>query len=115
MSHAGEGGEAIFNLAIESGQAVEGVSGTGGVEVEHVAIAGLEAEVLMFEIAERLGHQDGAGHENQGQRCLKHDQRFLGETGPVAAAAIDAAKDFGRLGVGRQPCGRQSKQNADDE
>ena len=56
----------IFDLTVESRQTIDGVSGAGGIEVEDVAIGGLDAEVLMLEVAESPRHEDGAGEENHG-------------------------------------------------
>ena len=113
--HAGQCGEAVFDLAIERGQPVDGVSRAGGIKVEHVAIGGGDAEFLVFEIGERLGHEDCAGEQDERQRRLKNDESFLRKRRTIARGAIGAAQHFGRLRMGGEPCGRGTKEDAGDE
>ncbi len=52
VGHAGKRRESLFDLAVESWNAINGVTGAGRIEVEDVAIVGSNAEILMLEIAE---------------------------------------------------------------
>ena len=80
--------------------------------MEHVAVGGGDAEILVLKIGQRLGHQDCAGEQDQRQRSLKDDQRFLRQRGAITGGAVDAAQRFGRLSMRRHPGGRDAEQDA---
>ncbi len=87
VSHAGHRGEAVLDLAVEAGQAFNGVACAVRIEVQHVAVAGGDAEVLVLQIGQRFGHQDGAGQQHQRQRRLKDNQGLLRQRRAVARGA----------------------------
>ena len=103
VGHARQRGEAVFDLAIERGQTVDGIAGASRIEMQHVAVGSGDTQLLMFQVGQRFGHQDGSGEQNQGERSLKYDQRFLRQRGAVSCGAIDASQRLGRLCVRRQP------------
>ena len=112
---AGQRGEAIFDLAIERGQAIDGIARAGRIEMQHVAVGSGDAEVLMLQVGERFGHQNGSGEQDQGERGLKYDQSFLRQRRAVARGAVHAAQRLGRLCVRRQPRRTRAKENAGDQ
>ena len=77
--YARQSSEAILDLAIERGQAVGGVAGACRIEVEHVAVGCIDAEVLVLQVGERFGHQDSSGQQHDGERSLKDDECLLGQ------------------------------------
>src|SRR6266568_4828237 len=77
MDDTGQRREAIFDLAVKAGKPADGVASTSRIKVEHIAICGGDAEVLMLKIDKRFGHQDCAGQQNERHGRLNHDQSFL--------------------------------------
>ena len=50
ISHAGQRREAIFDLAVECGHAIDGVTGSQRIEVQRVAVGRGHAKILMFQV-----------------------------------------------------------------
>ena len=83
--------------------------------MQHVAVGRDDAEVLVLQVGERLGHQDRAGKQHHRQRGLNDNQRFLRQRGAVARGAAHAAQRLGRLRMEREPCRRRAEENAGDQ
>ena len=77
LLHAGQRAEAVFDLAVERGHAIDGVARTIGIEVEHVTIVRGDAEILVLKVGQRARHQHRAAQQHKGERRLHHDQRLL--------------------------------------
>ena len=103
VGDAGQRRKPVFDLAVERGNPIQGIAGTGRVEVKHVSICGRDAEILMLQVIQRLGHQDGAGQQHKRQRGLKDNERPLRKCGTIARGTIDSAQNFSRLSMRRQP------------
>ena len=69
--------KAVFHLPVKRRQPVHRVARAHRVNVHHVAVRGLDAKVLVFQLGQRLGHQDGGRQQHHRKRRLKNHQRFL--------------------------------------
>ena len=54
-AHTGEGGKAVFILAVECRQAIGGVTGADGIEVQDIAVVSFNAEVLVLQVGTGCG------------------------------------------------------------
>ena len=57
IGREGQRGEAVFNLAVECGEALERVTRPVWLDAENIAIGCGDAEILMLEVGKRATHK----------------------------------------------------------
>ena len=67
------GAELLFHLLVQGRKRRRFISGARGIQVQDITICGLNPEILMFQVAQRLGKQAGAHQQHQRQGRLKDD------------------------------------------
>ena len=62
-----------------------------------------KSEVLVLQVAQAGGEHTGARQQSKGECGLRHDERFLRESGVVSRGSVDAAQRFGGIGMAGEP------------
>ena len=91
-AHAADAAHAPLDLAINGGQLLGRIAAQRGMDVDHHAAFGTEAEVLILQIAQRPQHQPRAGQQDQGKRHLRLDQQPLSTGRGVGGRTPNAAQ-----------------------
>src|SRR6202789_96040 len=96
---AGQRFELLLELLIERGKRLCRVACTCRVEMEDVAIVGLEAEILMLHVAKTLGEEACSDEQHKRERGLKYDEGFLRQRCTVARGTVAASQRLRRIGM----------------
>src|SRR5262249_44050427 len=107
----GDRAESLLQGLVQRRQFLWRISRALWVDVYHIAIRGLNTEILMLQVVKTLRKQSGANEENQRQRRLHDDERFLRQRGVIARSTVDAAQSLGGIGVRRDPRGRHAERH----
>src|ERR1700722_3873583 len=107
--------EAVLQIAIERVQLWRRITCQRTVHHDAEAAVRIEAEVLMFELAEAAREQACACKQHDGQRGLHDDENLLRQRGAVMCAAVGSAQGFGWIGVRGEPCRSCSEEDSGDE
>ena len=109
LADSGDGAERFVNLAVKSVELSGLVSSHLRIDVDDVAIGGLKTEILAVHVVQTLREQSGSGEQDERQRCLGHDERFLRPSAALPGGTPGAAKSLGGSGLGGDPCRSHSK------
>lgn len=85
--HAGNGGETIAKVAIESGEPLAFVMFQGRIDVESQQVVGSEARIEMAQVLERVYDHAGSHQHDYRKRDLGHDQDIA--QAEMALAGVD--------------------------
>ena len=84
--HAGNSGEPVSQIAIESGHALALVSREHGVHIECQQIAGGEPRIETPQVLQCMYHQPRAHHHDDSQRHLRNHQNISQAESTLPAA-----------------------------
>ncbi len=101
--------------AVEGLKLCGGVTGGLRVDVDDVAVGGVELEVDVLELVEAADEHSCAYEQNERERGLKDDESALQQGGAGCGGAGAGAESIGWVCVGGDPCGGYAEEDAGEK
>ena len=114
-AHAGDRCEIVVELAVEGIELGRFVSRHLRIDVQDVAVCGLEPELLMLHISQALRQQSRSAQQHQRQRRLCDDQRLLGPAHALPGGTVGSAQRVGGICRGRHPRWSDAEQDSSQQ
>jgi len=105
----------LLDGAIKGFELTLWITSRGGVDVNDVAICGIELEVRGLKSLQRLREQTSANEEDEGHGSLRNDEPALKERSRRAGAAGTGAESVSGFGFSGDPSGRYAEKAAGEQ
>jgi hypothetical protein len=105
----------MMDAAVQRSELVWPVTGKHWIDIRDNTAILIEAEVLIFQIAERGGKQTSSREQNKGEGGLEHNQRFTRKRSHAQCGTTGSAKSFYRVYPRGHPCGSYAERNPGDQ